>query len=139
MSVSGTSGRRFFLESGDHTPLVLQCGNWEQTKSYFKFENWWLETAGFTARVQDWWTSLEIEGRPDYILACKLKALKGKLKERSLSSYGNLEREKAVILNQITELDAIKQQRDLNQEERARKARLFMEFEEYARKEEIAC
>nr|XP_016436162.1 PREDICTED: uncharacterized protein LOC107762331 [Nicotiana tabacum] len=105
----------------DHTPLILQCGNWEQTKSYFKFENWWLETEGFNDRVQNWWTSFEIEGRPYYILACKLKALKGKLKEWSNCNFGNLEREKNHILNQITMLDIIQQQRNLNQEEKARK------------------
>lgn len=24
----------------DHVPVSLQCGSWEQSKSYFKFENW---------------------------------------------------------------------------------------------------
>ncbi|WMV18959.1 hypothetical protein MTR67_012344 [Solanum verrucosum] len=30
----------------DHSPLMLQCGEWGSTKSYFKFENWWLTTEG---------------------------------------------------------------------------------------------
>ncbi|XP_070015628.1 uncharacterized protein [Nicotiana sylvestris] len=132
-----------FIEDMELIDLQMEGGNYtwaiggrQETSS--RIDRFLISVEwSFTARVQDWWTSLEIEGRPDYILACRLKALKGKLKERSLSSYGNLEREKAVILNQITELDAIKQQRDLNQEERARKARLFIEFEEYAIKEEI--
>lgn len=122
----------------DHTPLVLQCGKWEQKKSYFKFENWWLETEGFTDRVRNWWTSFIFEGRPDYILACKLKALKGRLKEWSQSNYGNVEIRKNLILHQISELDAIQQLRGLNEEQKIKRANLFMEFEENAKREEIA-
>lgn len=83
------------------SPLVLNCGNWETTKSYFKFENWWRETEGFSDRVKIWQTSFDITGRPDYIVAGKLKALKSKLREWSLNTYGKLEREreKNAILN----------------------------------------
>lgn len=54
--------------------------------------------------------------RPNYILASKLKALKGKLKEWNLSKHGNLESIKINILNQISELDTIQEQRNLNEE-----------------------
>ncbi|XP_070007559.1 uncharacterized protein [Nicotiana sylvestris] len=64
----------------DHSPVALEGGAWEQAKSYFKFENWWLNVEGFEDRIREWWGSFEFSGRPDYILACKLKALKGKLK-----------------------------------------------------------
>nr|XP_016502531.1 PREDICTED: uncharacterized protein LOC107820708 [Nicotiana tabacum] len=40
------------------------------------------------------------ECRPDYIIACKLKALKGRLKKWSQSNYGNLEMRKNLILHQ---------------------------------------
>lgn len=26
--------------TSDHCPIVLECGNWERTISFFKFENW---------------------------------------------------------------------------------------------------
>ncbi|WMV18073.1 hypothetical protein MTR67_011458 [Solanum verrucosum] len=29
--------------TSNHCPILLQCGEWEKQKSYFKFENWWLE------------------------------------------------------------------------------------------------
>ncbi|KAG5614176.1 hypothetical protein H5410_014000 [Solanum commersonii] len=38
----------------DHSPLLLQCGDWGQSNSYFKFENWCLHTEGFNAKVKDW-------------------------------------------------------------------------------------
>ncbi|PHU03047.1 hypothetical protein BC332_28298 [Capsicum chinense] len=60
---------------------------WEQSKSYFKFENWWLNSEGFVDRVNNWWNDFASSGKPNYILAWKLKALKGKLKELGGKSY----------------------------------------------------
>lgn len=45
--------------NSDHTPLMLECGNWEQQKSYFKFENWWLGVEGFNDLIQEWWSNLK--------------------------------------------------------------------------------
>ena len=64
--------------TSDHTPILLQSGNWEPVKSYFKFENWWLHTEGFFERVKEWWISITCEGRPDFIIAFKLNILKNK-------------------------------------------------------------
>ncbi|WMV33009.1 hypothetical protein MTR67_026394 [Solanum verrucosum] len=33
--------------TSDHTPIMLQCGECKASKSYFKFENWWLQIEGF--------------------------------------------------------------------------------------------
>lgn len=77
--------------SSDHAPLLLKCGEWENHKSYFKLENWWLGVAGFSDMVKTWWLSFEVQGRPDYILACKLRMLKGKLKEWNDTNHANFE------------------------------------------------
>uniref|UniRef100_A0A0V0HCT0 Putative ovule protein n=1 Tax=Solanum chacoense TaxID=4108 RepID=A0A0V0HCT0_SOLCH len=58
--------------TSDHVPIALHCGPWDLNKSYFKFENWWMEVEGFKERVEGWWKSFEISGRPDFILARKL-------------------------------------------------------------------
>lgn len=84
--------------SSDHCPISLKCGDWEFSKSYFKFENWWLEVEGFTERVEGWWNSFQIEGRPDYVLAYKLKGLKTKLKQWNANNYGSLKVKKSAIL-----------------------------------------
>lgn len=76
--------------TSDHVPIALQCGPWEHNKSYFKFENWWPNTEGLTDRVKAWRSSFNFWGKPDCILACKLKALKCKLKEWSREEKGNL-------------------------------------------------
>ncbi|XP_070041457.1 uncharacterized protein [Nicotiana tomentosiformis] len=74
--------------TSDHSPLMLQCGNWEPVKSYFKFENWWLLTEGFKDKIKNWWDSFSCAGRPDYVLTFKLKALKEKLKDWIKSIQG---------------------------------------------------
>lgn len=39
--------------TSDHSPIILQCGDWERTKSCFKFKNWWLDIEGFTNKVKE--------------------------------------------------------------------------------------
>ncbi|XP_016487802.2 uncharacterized protein LOC107807866 [Nicotiana tabacum] len=118
--------------------MALYCGAWNQAKSYFKFENWWLNVEGFDDRIRDWWTSFEFSGRPDYILACKLKALKGKLKEWSRVYEGNLGLQKSKLLSQLAGFETTQQLRMLTEEESVRKAATLMEIEEQLKNEEIA-
>lgn len=40
-----------------HVPIALRCGFWEQSKSYFKFENGWLITKGLSIES-------EVDGAP---------------------------------------------------------------------------
>ncbi|WMV11477.1 hypothetical protein MTR67_004862 [Solanum verrucosum] len=124
--------------TSDHNPLLLECGNWEKQTSYFKFENWWLKTQDFNERIKDWWNSVTYVGRPDYILACKLKLLKIKLKEWSKTLHGNLGIQKQCTLNQLTDLDLIQDQRTLSEDESYLRAVLTVELEEIAKREEVA-
>ncbi|WMV22579.1 hypothetical protein MTR67_015964 [Solanum verrucosum] len=65
----------------DHNPILLTCGNLNFKKSYFKFENWWMRVEGFKEEVKLWWQSFVVTGTPGFVLAEKLKLLKGKMKE----------------------------------------------------------
>ena len=80
----------------DHTPLLLQCGEWLTSKSYFKFENGWLHTKDFNGKVKNWLKSFNYSGKPDCVLGAKLKALKIKLKEWSKTIQGNLKMQNKV-------------------------------------------
>lgn len=124
--------------TSDHVPISLQCGPWDQNKSYFKFENWWLNTEGFVDRVKAWWLSFTFLGKPDYLLACKLKALKGKLKEWSREEKGNLSLQRSTWLSRMAAMDIIIERRALTEEEASEKAATFVEFEELLKNEEIA-
>ncbi|WMV14420.1 hypothetical protein MTR67_007805 [Solanum verrucosum] len=124
--------------ASDHNPIILSCGGEEWKKSYFKFEIWWLEVEGFKDRVKEWWASFQVNGRPGYILAEKLKMLKVKLKEWSKVNRGNWKQRKEDILNQISKWETVQEQRPLTDDELIQKTHLAMEFEEVVKKEEIA-
>ncbi|WMV07496.1 hypothetical protein MTR67_000881 [Solanum verrucosum] len=85
-----------------------------------------------------WWRSFDCEGRLDFILAFKLKALKVKLREWSKSAQGNSALQKQNIVNQLAEFEEVQDQRTLGEEEIHSKAELKLEFENIAKYEEIA-
>jgi len=121
----------------DHSPITLQGGSWKKSKSYFKFENWWLGTEGFIDRVRTWWNSFDYTGRPDYILASKLKALKHKLKEWSRSEQGNLGQQRKSLLEKLAAMENIATDRGLTEDEATEKARLLLNLEDLIKNEEI--
>ncbi|WMV23105.1 hypothetical protein MTR67_016490 [Solanum verrucosum] len=122
----------------DHIPIALLGGSWERNKSYFKFENWWLESEGFIDRVREWWSSFNFTGKPDYRLACKLKSLKTKLKEWRNGEEGNLGIQRKKLLEQLADLEAEREDRILTNEESAKKSELMLKYEELIKKEEIS-
>lgn len=91
----------------DHVPLALQGGTWNKHKRYFKFKNWWLDTKGFTDKVRDLWNNFNFGGRPDYVLTCKMKALKNKLKEWSREVQGNLGLLRKKLLEKLADFDSV--------------------------------
>ncbi|WMV54051.1 hypothetical protein MTR67_047436 [Solanum verrucosum] len=117
---------------------MLSCGDEGWRKSYFKFETWWLKVEGFKEKVREWWESFNVNGRPGYILAEKLKMLKAKLKEWSKTNKGNWKQRKKDILSQISSWETIQEQRPLTDDELIQKTHLGMKFEEVAKQKEIA-
>nr|XP_033508703.1 uncharacterized protein LOC117273621 [Nicotiana tomentosiformis] len=104
--------------------------------SYFKFANWWLEVDGFKDLVKAWWLSFAVQGHPDFILATKLKLLKAKLKEWNAANFGDLAKKKTELLNQLTILDVLQEQRNLTDDELIQKANIALDFEEISKYEE---
>ena len=96
------------------------------------------EGGRFREKVKEWWASFIVNGTASFRLATKLKLLKGRLKAWELENRGSCKHRKKDVLNQIASLETIQEQRTLNVGERLHKARLFNEFAEISRKEEIA-
>jgi hypothetical protein len=65
----------------DHFPVKLECGTGRRGQIPFRFENMLLQAEGFAEQVKRWWDSYYFEGNSSYVLARKLKALKGDLKK----------------------------------------------------------
>uniref|UniRef100_A0A0V0IFJ2 Putative ovule protein n=1 Tax=Solanum chacoense TaxID=4108 RepID=A0A0V0IFJ2_SOLCH len=120
----------------DHSPIMLQCGDWEQRKPYFKFENWWTNVEGFKELIQDWWNGFVVEGCPDFKLSMKLKMVKQKLKEWSGVTFGELINKKNRLLNELAEIDLIQNDRMLTEDEMIIRATILVELEELAKNEE---
>ena len=64
----------------DHYPLLVEASGMSKGKSSFKFKNMWLKVEGCVDQVWEWWNGYHFVGPPSYVLACKVKALKGDLK-----------------------------------------------------------
>ncbi|WMV20496.1 hypothetical protein MTR67_013881 [Solanum verrucosum] len=93
---------------------------------------------GFKEKIKTWWESFPSTGSPDFVLVSKLRALKTKLKEWSKSTRGNLGIRKQLALAQLADLEEIQEPRILQEEEVVSLMTLINEFEEIAKKEEIA-
>lgn len=95
--------------TSDHSPVMLQCGHWGASNSYFNFENGWLQMEGFKEKVKIWWDPFSSVGNPDFVLVAKLKALKTKLKDCKKSVQGNLGIQKQLVLAQLIGLEEIQE------------------------------
>uniref|UniRef100_M0ZKV5 Non-LTR retroelement reverse transcriptase n=1 Tax=Solanum tuberosum TaxID=4113 RepID=M0ZKV5_SOLTU len=121
----------------DHNPILLTCGNLNFKKSYFKFENWWMRVEGFKEEVKLWWQSFVITGTPGFVLAEKLKLLKGKMKEWSKNNRKNCKAQKEEIMEELAKWEAVQEQRVLTEEEIQQKTNLASTYEQVAKNEEI--
>ena len=64
----------------DHCPVLLDSEEINSGPSPFCFEIMWLKFDGFKDLLRDWWQSLHFSGSFSFVLASKLKALKGILR-----------------------------------------------------------
>ena len=64
----------------DHFPILLDGGGIRVGPSPLRFESMWMKFHGFKDILKGWWQDLSFTGSASFILAAKLKALKGILK-----------------------------------------------------------
>ena len=77
---SGVVQSTLSIPVSDHYPILLDVGGVRSGPLPFRFENMWLKEEGFKDLLKDWWQGLNFKGSSSFILAAKLKALKGILK-----------------------------------------------------------
>ena len=85
----------------DHFPILVEAGRILRGKSPFRFENMWLKTDGFTERVDSWWNQYSFSCTPSFVLAKKLKALKGDIIQWNHSVFGNVGCQKKELLEAL--------------------------------------
>ncbi|RVW34514.1 hypothetical protein CK203_109533 [Vitis vinifera] len=74
----------------DHSPILLDCGGMRKGKNPFRFENMWLRVEGFMDKFKEWWQSYNFRGKPSFVFAKKLQALKYDLKMWNKETLGNV-------------------------------------------------
>ena len=89
----------------DHCPILVEAGGMLRGKSAFKFDNMWPKVEGFVDRVRQWWSGYHFVGPPSYVLAYKLKALKGVLKHWNKHEFGDGAFRKKCLLTELLDLD----------------------------------
>ncbi|KAG5605088.1 hypothetical protein H5410_026580 [Solanum commersonii] len=119
--------------SASRIDRFLFSSQWDETFTWIK-QNM-LPKIG---KVKERWASFNITGTGSYVLASKLRMLKGELKEWKLENRNNWNQRKEAILNQLSILEKTQELRLLSEDELLQKLYLSMEFEDVAKNEEIA-
>lgn len=83
------------------------------------------------------WEEAEVDGRAGFRLAKKLKFLKGKIKDWAKDHFGDVERDKVKILEDIKILELKEELSQLSKDELLRWVKLKEEFHRKLREEEI--
>ena len=96
-----------------------------------------VEREGFVDRVRGWWSSFQFQGSPNFILAKKLKALKGEIKIWNKNVFGNVG---ALVKERVDVLKALESAAKgggLSEKERERKSLLCRYLERALLQEEL--
>ena len=122
----------------DHCPVMLDSNGIKSGPSPFRFENMWLKFAGFKDILRDWWQSLHFSGSYSFILASKLKALKGILKAWNIEVFGRVDLKKKEALNRISFWDDVEKDKVLSLEEAEKREKAREDFKEWVDLEEVS-
>jgi hypothetical protein len=116
----------------------LEAGGMARGKSSFKFENMWLKALGFVDKIRDWWSSYSYSGTPSFVLAQKLKALKGDLKAWNQQVFGDVGVRRQHQECELQALDLKESLDSLSGEERIRREDCKIELVKVAQLEEVS-
>jgi hypothetical protein len=122
----------------DHSPILLEAGGMSRGKSSFKFENMWLKVPDFVERVRGWGSSYSYDGTPNFVLAKKLKALKGDLKVWNKEVFGDVGIKRQQLEGELQALDEKESLTSLSSAEQFRREGCQSELASVAHMEEVS-
>ena len=122
----------------DHCPVLLDSDGLKSGPSPFCFENMWLKAVGFKDLLRGWWQSLHFSGSFSFVLASKLKALKGFLKTWNREVFGKLELKKKEALTRISFWDEVEKVKELSLEEAEEREKARDNYKEWVDLEEVS-
>ena len=122
----------------DHCPMLLDNDGIKTGSSPFRFENMWLKVEGFKDLLRGWWQSLQFSGSFSFVLASKLKALKGILKVWNKEVFGRVELKKKRGLSRISFWDEVEKDKELSLAEAEERQKARENYKEWVDLEEVS-
>ncbi|RVW82609.1 Transposon TX1 uncharacterized 149 kDa protein [Vitis vinifera] len=98
----------------------------------------WLRVDGFMDKIKEWWQSYNFKGKPNFVLAKKLQALKYDLKMWNKGTLGNVLARKDAALEKLNYWDSLERLGSLSEEDRSSQRMARDEFSHCAILEEIS-
>jgi hypothetical protein len=137
-SYPGLLQKKLLRVCSDHALIILMRGCLQNGKSSFKFKNMWLKDEGFVDKVRSWWSSFSFMGSPSFILAKRLRALKGEIKRWNREVFGNVGARNKAWVEELELLDRFEEVRRLFEEEKERRRILVSDLEAFLLQEKIS-
>ena len=85
-----TSQKRLIRLTFNHFSIMLEGGCIQKGRCPFRLKNMWLKADGFVEKVHNWRGSYQFVGSYSFVLANKLKILKGDLKKWNEEEFGHV-------------------------------------------------
>ena len=122
----------------DHCPVLLDSERINSGPMPFRFEIMWLKFDGFKDLLRGWWQSLHFSGSFSFVLASKVKALKGILRVWNKEVFGRVEVQKKEALSRISFWDDLEKERALSLENTEEREKAREEFKKWVDLEEVS-
>eukprot|EP00253_Pinus_taeda_P024373 PITA_24373 len=93
----------------DYWPIQLEASLFGKPRNtLFRFENAWLTHSNFLTNIEQWWKEdLHLQGTKVFPLHCKLKHIKGRLKEWNKKEFGKIFKAKGEVEKKLKEINKI--------------------------------
>ena len=122
----------------DHCPILLDNEGIRSGPSPFRFEIMWLKFEGFKDLLINWWQGLHFFGFLSFILASKLKALKGILKVWNKEVFGKVETKMKEASSWVSFLDDLEKYKEVSLEEAEEREKARDNYKKWVEMEEVS-
>ncbi|RVW70784.1 hypothetical protein CK203_058030 [Vitis vinifera] len=123
--------------TSDHSLICLETNPLKWGSTPFRFQNMWLLHPEFKEKFRVWWQECTGEGWEGHKFMRKLKFVKSKLKEWNIMAFGDLKERKKLILTDLSRIDLIEQEGNLNLDLVLERTLRRRELEDVLLKEEV--
>lgn len=121
----------------DHVPIRLEVGRHFSNPRPFRYELVWHSAEGFHELVHQWWTNTSHEGCGAFILSKKLAGVRAHLRRWAKFSFGSIKLKKLALLQEVENLDIVKESRILSAGEAREEQELLTKLKDIQKQEEI--